>query len=169
MHNEAMTYLIPPMLEDASALLGDFVTLYRERDILQMQIISLERRANRTRGETEMTEAVLHAKVAGARQELSQTQLEKDQMERQWNEACNQLEEVQAKLRTAQSQLAKTAGDPTYSQPMVGKLETELVVVLRQLEATLKSPVPAPPGSETVCLKAFVVSISQMTLGTTPP
>ncbi len=58
------------------------------------------------KGETEMTKAALHAEVVGARQELGQAQLQKEQTERQWNKARHQLEEVQAELRTAHSQLA---------------------------------------------------------------
>ncbi len=58
------------------------------------------------KGETKLTEAALRAEVTGARQELGQAQLEKEQMERQWNKARHQLEEVQAELQTANSQLA---------------------------------------------------------------
>ncbi len=90
-------------------------------------------------------------------------------MEQQWNETRNQLEEVQAELRTARSQLAKSAGDLTYSRATVGKLETELAVVKKHLEATLKPATPAPSQSEAVCSKALAVSISQMRLGAAPP
>ncbi len=129
MHDEVMTYLVPHMLEDASALLGDFVVLYQERNIHRMQILTLERRVTRTRSETEVTEAVLHTEVAGVRQELCQAQGEKEQVEQERNEAHGQLEEVQIELCTAQSQLTKATGDLVCRRTRARKLETELAAV----------------------------------------
>ncbi len=100
--------------------------------------------------------------MARAKQELRQARREKEQVE---PEARGQLEEVQAELRTAQSQRTKAVRDLTYSRANVGKLDTELAAVRRQLEATLKSAASVPSRAEVVCSKGLVVSISQMTLG----
>ncbi len=138
-----MEYLVPHMLEDTSALLGDFVALYQEWDIHKMQLLYLEQRAKLTKGEAEIEANVLRAEVVGLKQGLDRARLEKEWMEQQLDEARDQLEEAQADLQTARSQITKNAGDLTYNRAQVGKLETELAVLREQLESTSRSTFPA--------------------------
>ncbi len=42
LYDEVTEYLVPPMVEDASALLGDFVTLYQEREVHRKWLAHLE-------------------------------------------------------------------------------------------------------------------------------
>ncbi len=42
LHDKVMEYLVPPMLEDASALLGDFVALYQGREVQERQLAYME-------------------------------------------------------------------------------------------------------------------------------
>ncbi len=82
MHDELMKYLVPPMLEDASA--SPCI-----RSVRQMQLLFLERRVKLTKGEAEIEANVLRAKVAGLQQGLNRAQLEREQMEQQRDEAHN--------------------------------------------------------------------------------
>ncbi len=68
-----------------------------------------------TKGEAEIKANLLCTEVVGLKQGLSRARLERERMEQQWDEARNQLEEAQAELRTARSQIAKNVGDLTYN------------------------------------------------------
>ena len=48
LHNEIDKYMVPPMVEHASALLGDFVILYQEREFHCRRLAQLEQQALET-------------------------------------------------------------------------------------------------------------------------
>ncbi len=82
-----MEYLVLPMLEDASALLGDFVTLYQEQEVHRMQFAYMEQRVKMSKGAVEIEANLLLAEVAGLKQGLTQAQREKEQFEQKLKEA----------------------------------------------------------------------------------
>ncbi len=64
-YDEVTEYLVPPMVEDASALLGDFVTLYQEREVHKKKLAHLEQQTRMTQSETDIETNILRAQMAG--------------------------------------------------------------------------------------------------------
>ncbi len=65
LYDEVTEYLAPPMVEEASALLGDFVALYQEREVHKKRLARLEQRARMTQSETDIETNILRAQMAG--------------------------------------------------------------------------------------------------------
>ncbi len=54
LHDETDKYIPPPMVESASALLGDFVTLYQEREFHRKRLIQLEQQVLEAQSATDV-------------------------------------------------------------------------------------------------------------------
>ena len=59
LYDEITEYLVPSIVDDASALLGDFVTLYQERGVHQKRLTHLEQQALKTQNETDIETNIL--------------------------------------------------------------------------------------------------------------
>ena len=59
LHDEVEEYMVPPMVELASALLGDFVTLYQEREFHRKRLTQLEQQALPPQSETDTETNIL--------------------------------------------------------------------------------------------------------------
>ncbi len=70
LHDKVEKYVVPPMLKYASALLGDFMTLYQEREFHCRSLAQLEQQALETKDHTDAETNFLRAQLAGARQEI---------------------------------------------------------------------------------------------------
>ncbi len=70
LHDEVEKYVVPPMLKYASALLGDFMVLYQEREFHRRRLAQLEQQALETQDHTDAQTNILRAQLVGARQEV---------------------------------------------------------------------------------------------------
>ncbi len=77
LYDEVMSYLSPPMLEDVATLLGDFVTLYEERNVSRAWIQGLEHRATLLQGEVAVAGSLHRVESAGTFQDLRQAREER--------------------------------------------------------------------------------------------
>ncbi len=59
LYDEVTKYMAPPMVEEASALLGDFVALYQEREFHRKWLAQLEQQALKTHSETDIKTNIL--------------------------------------------------------------------------------------------------------------
>ncbi len=65
LYDEVTMYMVPPMVESASALLGDFVALYQEREFHRKRLAHLEQQALKTQSETDIETNILRAQMLG--------------------------------------------------------------------------------------------------------
>ena len=70
LYDEVEQYLAPPMVKHASALLGDFMVLYQEREFHRRRLGQLEQQALGTQNQNDAETQVLRAQLSGARKEV---------------------------------------------------------------------------------------------------
>ncbi len=81
LYDEVTECLVPPMLEDASALLGDFVALYQQREVHKRRQAHLEQQARMTQSEADIEANILRAQMAGLRQGAERAHQEKERLQ----------------------------------------------------------------------------------------
>ncbi len=174
LHEEMSHYLIPPMLEDAAALLGDFIAMREAISAYQVQIRAHENQSAHLRQEARNAAFIRDKEDAHLRRELNEARTELRQVEAERDDAVSQLVDFQNTRRELQTHLSAKAAELRVSEGAVKQMEADK----RQLEADLDearrlqraattgpvemSPVPRVPQSQ-----ALATSISRMTLGST--
>ncbi len=73
--------MVPPMVESASALLGDFVTLYQEREFHRKRLVQLEQQALEAQSVTDVETNILRDQMLGLRQEVERAHQVKERLE----------------------------------------------------------------------------------------
>ena len=116
LHEEMSHYLVPPMLEDAAGLLGDFTAMTEALSACRVQICAHENQSAHSRQEAR------NAAYLRAEEEAEQVEAERD-------DAMGQLLDLQDERRELQAQLSAKAADLRVNE-----------VVVKQLEAEVKTP-----------------------------
>ncbi len=83
LHDEITTYMVPPMVEAASAHLEDFVALYKEREFHRKRLTQLEQQALQTQSETDIQTNILRVQMLGLHQRVEQAHQAKERLEEQ--------------------------------------------------------------------------------------
>ena len=83
LHDEINEYMVPPMVKYASALLGDFVVLYQEREFHRRRLALLEQQALETQDQTDAETNILRAQLMGSRQEIEWAHQQNERLEDQ--------------------------------------------------------------------------------------
>ncbi len=169
LHNEVEEYMVPPMVESASALLGHFVTLYQEREFHRKRLTQLEQQALQTQSETDIETNILRAQMLGLRQGVESAHQAKERLEEQVQTISAREEKAQEALQASKEDIAQLTGELSLSRRRVGELERKLSALRKSLRSRSRTDTPASTKTEVVSSKALTVSIAQMTIGVAPP
>ncbi len=127
LHDEVDKYVVPPMLKYASALLGDFMALYQEREFHRRRLAQLEQQALETQDHTDAETNILRAQLAGAHQEVEWGHQLRERLEDQLKEINSREQKAQQDLQTSRERAAKLAGEMTLLRKHMGDLEDEVM------------------------------------------
>ena len=114
------------MLKYASALLGDFMVLYQEREFHCRRLAQLEQQALETQDHTDAETNILWAQLVGARQEVEWGHQLRQRLEDQLKVMSSREEKAQEELKISREKAAKLAGEMTLIWKHMGDLEDEL-------------------------------------------
>ncbi len=89
LNDEVEEYLVPPMVDHASALLGDFVALYEEREVNRRRIAQLNQQATEAKNHRDAETNILRAQLAGARKEVEWGFQQQERLEDTVKEICS--------------------------------------------------------------------------------
>ncbi len=95
LHEEMSHYLVPPMLEDAAALLGDFIAIKEALSAYRVQIRAHENQSVHSRQEARNTAFIRDEEEARLRRELTEARTELRQVEAERDDAESQLLDLQ--------------------------------------------------------------------------
>ncbi len=193
LHEEMSHYLVPPILEDAAALLGDFIAMKEALSAYQVQIRAHENQSAHSRQEARNAAYLRDEEAACLRRELNEARTELRQVEAERDDAMSQLLDLQDARRGLQVQLSAKAAELRVSKGATKQLEADkrqLEADKRQLEADRKQleadkqqleidleearrlqrvattgPVEMLPIPRVTQPQALATSILQMTLG----
>ncbi len=174
LHDEMSHYLVPPMLEDAAALLGDFIAMKEAISAYQVQIRAHENQSAHSWQEARNAAFLSYEEAARLRRELNEERTKLRQAEAERDDALSQLLDSQNTRRELQTQLSAKAAELRVSEGIVKQLEADkrqleidLVEVRRLQRAVTTGPVEMLPVPRVTQSQALATSISRMTLGTT--
>ncbi len=108
--------MVPPMVESASALLGDFVTLYQEREFHRKRLAQLEQQALQTHSETDIETNVLRAQMLGLRQGVERAHQVKERLEEQVQPIGAREKKAQDALQASKKNVARLTGKLSLSR-----------------------------------------------------
>ncbi len=168
LHDEVDKYMVPPMLKYASALLGDFMVVYQEREFHRRRLAQLEKQALETQDHTDAETNILRAQLAGARQEVEWGHQQRERLEDQLKEIGSWEEKAQEELKISREKAAKLAVEMALIRKHMGDLEDELGHI-RKIRSRARAESSASGKAETANSKTLTSSIAQMTIGTAPP
>ncbi len=83
LHDEIDKYMVPPMVEHASALLVDFVTLYQEREFHRKRLVQLEQQALEAQSASDVETNILRARILGLNQGIERAHQTTEWLEEQ--------------------------------------------------------------------------------------
>ncbi len=133
LYDEVEQYLVPPMVKYASALLGDFMVLYQEREVHRRRQGQLEQQALETQDQNDAETHILRAELMGARKEIEWAYHEREQLEGQLQEVSSREEKAQKELQTSREKAAQSTGEIAMLRKQVGSLEDELACIRKTL------------------------------------
>ncbi len=176
--HDKMSHYLSPMLEDATALLGDFIAMQEALSAYRVQIRTHENQSAQVRQEARNAAFLRDEEDARLRRELNEARSELRQVEVERDDAVGQLLDSQNERREIQAQLSSKAAELRVSEGTVKQLETDkkrLEADKRQLESDLDEarrlqraattgPIEVLPGPRETQSQALATSISQMTL-----
>ncbi len=131
LHDEMSHYLVPPMLEDAAALLRDFIAMKEALSAYQVQIRAHKNQSAHSRQEARNAAFLRDEEDARLRRELNEARTELRQVEAERDDAVSQLLDAQNERREIQAQLSTKAAELRVSEGAV----TQLKMDKRQLKA----------------------------------
>ena len=176
LHEEMSHYLVPPMLEDAAGLLGDFTAITEALSACQVQICAHENQSAHSRQEARNAaylqaeeEAHLKRELDEARTQLRQVEAERDDAVGQWLDLHDARRELQAQLSAKAAELRVNEGVVKQLEADVKQLEIDLVEVRRLQKAATSGPIEMLPVPRVTHSQALATSISRMTLGVAQP
>ncbi len=115
LHDEINKYMVPPMVEHASALLGDFVVLYHERKFHRRRLAQLEQQALEAQDVMDTETNVLRAQMSGLRQGIERAHQEKEQLKEQVQVIGAREEKAQNELQSSRETVDRLTGEMTLT------------------------------------------------------
>ncbi len=91
LHEEMSYYLVPPMLEDAAALLGDFIAMQEALSAYRVQIRAHKNQSVHSRQEARNAAFLRDEEDARLKRELEEARIEQRQVEAERDDAVGQL------------------------------------------------------------------------------
>ncbi len=167
LYKEVEQYVVPPMLKHASALLGDFMVLYQEREFHRRRLAQLEHQAMETRNRSDAETNILRAQLAGARKEIEWGYQQRELLKDWLKETSTREEKAQRDLQSSRDRSAKLTGAAFRKQ--MGEVEDELARIRRITRARNRAEFPTQRRTEAANSKTLASSIAQMTIGTVTP
>ncbi len=128
LYDEVEKYLVPPMVEHASALLGDFMTLYQEREVNRRRLAQLDQQALEAKGQRDAETTILRAQLAGPRKEIEWGFQRRERLEEMVKEAREQEEKAKQALQSSRDQSTQLVGEMTAVRICMGEMEDELTL-----------------------------------------
>ncbi len=95
LHEEMSHYLVPPMLEDAAALLGDFIAMREAISAYQVQVRAHENQSAHSRQEARNAAFIRDEEEVRLRRELTEARTELRQVEAERDNAVSELLDFQ--------------------------------------------------------------------------
>ncbi len=169
LYDEVEKYLVPPMVDHASALLGDFMTLYQEREVNRRRLAQLDQQALEAKDQRDAETTILRAQLAGARKEIEWGHQLRERLEDRLKETKSREEKAQQALQTSRDRSAQLAGEIAAVRKQMGEVENELERIRRITRTRSRSESLTQKRAETASSKTLTSSIAQMTIGTVPP
>ncbi len=176
LHEEMSHYLVPPMLEDAAGLLGDFTAMTEALSACRVQIRAHENQSAHSRQEARNTAYLQAEQEACLKRELNKARTQLRQVEAERDDATSHLLDLQEERRELQAQLSVKVADLQVTEGVVKQLETEvkrleddLAEARRLHKAATSGPVEMLPVTSVTHSQALAMSISRMTLGGAHP
>ncbi len=168
-HDEIDKCMVPPMVKYASALLGDFMALYQEREFHRRRLAQLEQQALETHDHTDTETNILRAQLPGAHQEVEWGHQLRERLKDQLKEINSQEQKAQQDLQTSRERAAKLAGEMALLWKHVGDLEDEVTRIRKAIRSHARAESATSGKAEAASSKTLTSSIAQMTIGTAPP
>ncbi len=168
LYNEVEKYLVPPMVDHASALLGDFVALYQEREVNRRRIAQLNQQAMEAKNHRDAETNILRAQLAGARKEIEWGFQQRERLEDTVKEIRSREEKAQEALRSSRDRSIHLAGEITAVRKHMGEMEDELERIQMITRTRSRSESSTHKKVEAAGSKTLTSSITQMTIGTVP-
>ncbi len=135
LYKEVEKYMVPPMLEHASDLLGDFMVLYQEREFHHRRLAQLDQQAMEAKNHTDAETNILRAQLAGAHKEIEWGHQLRERLEERLKETKLREEKAQQALQTSQDRSAQLAGEIAAVRKHMGEVEDELARIRRIMRA----------------------------------
>ncbi len=95
LYKEVEEYMVPPMLEHASALLGDFMALYQEHEVHRRRLAQLDQQAMEAKNYRDAETNILWAQLAEARKEIEWGFQQRERLEDMMKETPSREEKAQ--------------------------------------------------------------------------
>ncbi len=168
LYDEVEKYLVPPMVDHASALLGDFMTFYQEREVNRRRLAQLDQQALEAKDQRDAETTILRAQLAGARKEIEWSHQLRERLEDRLKETKSREEEAQQALQSSRDQSTQLAGKMTAVRKRMGEMEDELTRIRREARNRSRSESSTQRKAEAASSKTLTSSIAQMTIGTVP-
>ena len=124
--NEVEKYLVPPMVDHASALLGDFVELYQERDVNRRKLAQLNQQAMEAKNYRDAETNILRAQLAGAQKEVERSFQQRERLGDTVREIRLREEKAKEALRSSWDKSTNLAGEITAVRKKMEEMEDEL-------------------------------------------
>ncbi len=169
LYDEVEEYLVLPMVDHASALLGDFVALYQEREVNQRRIAQLNQQAMEAKNYRDAETNILRAQLAGARKEIEWGFQKRERLDDVVKETRSREQKAQEALRSSRDRSTQLAGEITAVRKHMGEMEDELERIRRITRTRSRSESSTHRKVEAAGSKTLTSSIAQMTIGTVPP
>ncbi len=106
LHEEMSHYLVPPMLEDAAGILGDFTAMREALSAYQTQVRAFENQSAHSRQEARNAAYLRDKEEVRLKRELNEARAQLRQVEAERDDAVGQLLDLQDGRRELQAQLS---------------------------------------------------------------
>ncbi len=159
LYDEVEKYLVPPMVDHASALLGDFMALYQEREVNRRRLAQLDQQAVESKDQRD----------AETNKEIEWGHQLRQRLEDRLKETRSREEKAQQALQSSQDQSTQLAGEITAVRKRMGEMEDELTRIRRTTRNRSRSESSSQRKAEAASSKTLTSSIAQMTIGAAPP
>ena len=169
LYEEVEEYMVPPMSDHASALLGDFMALYQEREVNRGRIAQLDQQAMEAKNYRDAETNILRAQLAGACKEIEWGFQQQERLEDMVKETRSREEKAQEALQSSQDRSTQLAGEITAVRKHMGEMEDELARIRRITRTRSRSESSTHRKMDAAGSKTLMSSIAQMTIGTVPP
>ncbi len=175
LHDEIDKFMVPPMVEHASVLLGDSVVPYQEREFHRRRLAQLEQQALEAQDAMDAETNVMQAQMSGLRQGIKGAHQDKERLEEQVQVIGAREEKAQNELQSSRETVARLTGKMTLSRKQMGDLEGELACIRKSLRSRSRTESSTSGKTEAASSKSLTdgqsltSSIAQMTIRAAPP